>query len=51
MGVRETVGKALAPHVSELAPGLTTRFVREAEHRAIVGVGPLSGAAAAPRSS
>ena len=44
MGVRHTVGKALAPHISELAPGLTTAFVREAEHRAIVGVGPLSGA-------
>jgi len=44
MGVRHTVGKALAPHLSELAPGLTTGFVREAEHRAIVGVGPLSGA-------
>jgi len=44
MGVRNTVGKALAPHLSELAPGLTTGFVREAEHRAIVGVGPLSGA-------
>ncbi len=44
MGVRHTVGKALAPHLSELAPGLTTSFVREAEHRAIVGVGPLSGA-------
>ena len=44
MGVRHTVGKALAPHFSELAPGLTTSFVREAEHRAIVGVGPLSGA-------
>jgi hypothetical protein len=44
MGVRHTVGRALAPHISELAPGLTTAFVREAEHRAIVGVGPLSGA-------
>ena len=44
MGMRHTVGKALAPQLSELAPGLTTGFVREAEHRAIVGVGPLSGA-------
>jgi EcsC protein family len=44
MAVRHTIGKALAPHVSELAPGLTTAFVREALHRAIVGVGPLSGA-------
>jgi EcsC protein family len=45
MGVRNTIGKSLAPRISELAPGLTTTFVREALHRAIVGVGPLSGAA------
>ncbi|MGI8646481.1 MAG: EcsC family protein [Nocardioides sp.] len=47
MGVKNVVGKALAPKISELAPGLTTTFVREALHRAIVGVGPLAGAAAA----
>jgi hypothetical protein len=37
----------LAPRITELAPGLTTTFVREALHRAIVGVGPLPPAAKA----
>jgi len=37
----------LAPKITELAPGLTTTFVREALHRAIVGVGPLPPAAQA----
>lgn len=37
----------MAIKVRELAPGLTNAFVREALHRAIVGVGPLPGAAAA----
>src|SRR5215211_5165618 len=32
--------------LSELAPGLTAAFVREALHRAIHGVGPLPPAAA-----
>ena len=41
------MSKRLAPRVSELAPGLTTAFVREALHRAIAGVGPLPPAAAA----
>lgn len=45
MGIKNTVGKALAPRITELAPGLTGGFVREALHRAIVGVGPLAGAA------
>jgi hypothetical protein len=39
--------RQLAPRISELAPGLTTSFVREALNRAIDGVGPLPGAAAA----
>lgn len=47
MSVRGTVGKRLAPRITELAPGLTTSFVREALHRAIDGVGPMPGAAAA----
>lgn len=47
MSVKGTVGKRLAPKISELAPGLTTSFVREALNRAIAGVGPLQGAAAA----
>ena len=37
----------LAPRITELAPGLTTTFVREALHRAIVGIGPLPAAAKA----
>jgi hypothetical protein len=41
------VSKQLAPRIGELAPGLTTSFVREALHRAIVGVGPLPPASVA----
>src|SRR5688572_16303110 len=41
------MSRRLAPRVSELAPGLTTAFVREALSRAIAGVGPLPAAAAA----
>jgi hypothetical protein len=37
----------LAPRITEMAPGLTTTFVREALHRAIAGVGPLPPAAKA----
>lgn len=47
MGLKDTVGRQLAPRIQELAPGLTTGFVREALHRAIDGVGPLAPAAAA----
>ena len=47
MGLTSTVGKQLAPRVAGLAPGLTASFVREALHRAIVGVGPLPPAAEA----
>ena len=39
-------GAQLAPKLAELSPGLTAGFVREALHRAIVGVGPLAGAVA-----
>ena len=39
--------KQLAPRIGEIAPGLTTSFVREALHRAIVGVGPLPSASKA----
>ena len=35
------VTKQLAPKIPGLAPELTTSFVREALHRAIVGIGPL----------
>jgi hypothetical protein len=47
MSVTNRVGKKLAPRLTELAPGLTDGFVREALKRAIQGVGPLPGAAAA----
>lgn len=47
MGVRNRVGRQLAPRITELAPGLTSSFVREALDRAIRGVGPLPPAAEA----
>src|ERR1700752_4038447 len=47
MGVASTMGRQLAPRIAELAPSLTTAFVREALHRAIHGVGPLPPASAA----
>lgn len=42
-----SLGKAIAPNVQRIAPDLTANFVREALQRAINGVGPLPGAAAA----
>ncbi|QZY30690.1 EcsC family protein [Nocardioides coralli] len=42
-----SISRRLAPRVTELAPGLTTTFVREALNRAIEGVGPLPPAAQA----
>lgn len=47
MGLKHTVGRQLAPKISELAPGLTSQFVREALRRAIDGMGPLPPAASA----
>lgn len=41
------LGTSLAPKVIELAPGVTSSFVGAALDRAITGVGPLRGAAAA----
>jgi hypothetical protein len=45
MGVTRNVGRQLgrqlAPRLTDLAPGVTGSFVREALHRAIGGVGPL----------
>lgn len=38
---------AMAPKVFDLAPGVTVNVVRQALHLAIVGVGPLTGAAVA----
>src|SRR5689334_3766479 len=42
-----SVARQLAPRAVGLAPGLTSSFVREALHRAIVGAGPLPAAAKA----
>ena len=42
--VGRQIGRQLAPRITDLAPGLTTSFVREALHRAIDGVGPLAPA-------
>jgi len=47
MGAISSISKRLAPRVTDLAPGLTTTFVREALRRAIEGVGPLPPAAQA----
>ena len=45
MGIGGSLGKALAPHATKLAPEVTHSFVTEALSRAIYGVGPLPGAA------
>ena len=45
MGAMSSISRRLAPRVTDLAPGLTTAFVREALRRAIEGVGPLPPAA------
>ncbi|HSE72605.1 MAG TPA: EcsC family protein [Nocardioidaceae bacterium] len=45
MGIGGSFGKAVAPHVYKLAPDLTAGFMHEAVQRAILGVGPLPGAA------
>ncbi len=47
MSIKSSLSKALAPHVTGLAPNLTASFVREALTRAIDGVGPLPPAALA----
>ncbi|WP_210651072.1 EcsC family protein [Nocardioides sp. SYSU D00065] len=47
MGLKQTAGRQLAPRITQLAPGLTNGFVREALNRAIAGVGPLVPAAVA----
>ena len=47
MGAMSSISRRLAPRVTELAPGLTTAFVREALARAIDGIGPLPPAATA----
>jgi hypothetical protein len=47
MSVRKRVGAALAPKVTNLAPGMTSSFVHQALDKAITGVGPLPSAASA----
>lgn len=47
MSLRKRVGAAVAPKVTNLAPGFTTAFVHQALDKAIVGVGPLPSAASA----
>jgi hypothetical protein len=47
MGIGSSLGKGLLPHVSKLAPEVSSNFVHEALRRAIVGVGPLPPAAKA----
>jgi hypothetical protein len=47
MGLKQTVGRQLAPKIQELTPGLSAGFVREALNRAIDGIGPLAPAAVA----
>lgn len=47
MSLKGNIGKHLAPRITQVAPDLTTSFVREALQRAINGVGPFPPAAAA----
>jgi hypothetical protein len=47
MSLKSSVGGMLAPHAAHAAPGITTRVIREALHRALHGVGPLPPAAEA----
>jgi hypothetical protein len=47
MSMMGNIGRRLAPRVTELAPDLTSTFVRESLNRAINGVGPLPPAAKA----
>jgi hypothetical protein len=47
MSYAKRVGAALAPKVTNLAPGLTSSFVHQALDKAITGVGPLPSATAA----
>lgn len=44
-GLAVEAARQLAPRVTQMAPGLTQTFVREALHRAITGIGPLPPAA------
>ena len=46
-GLAVEAARVVVPKITELAPVLTSSFVREALHRAIAGVGPLPPAAQA----
>jgi len=43
MGMKHVVARQLAPRIRDLAPGLSTGFVREALNRAIDGDAPDEG--------
>ena len=47
MGIGSTMGRGLMPHLSKVAPELSSSFVHESLRRAINGVGPLPPAAEA----
>ena len=47
MSATKRLGARLAPRVTDLAPNVTSAFVHQALTKAISGVGPLAGAAAA----
>ncbi|WP_104105205.1 EcsC family protein [Nocardioides sp. 616] len=47
MGLTSSFGRQLAPKIGQLAPNVTSRAVLEAFNRAVDGIGPLPGAAAA----
>ena len=47
MSFTKRVGVALAPKVTNLAPGITSAFVHQALDKAITWVGPLPSAASA----
>lgn len=47
MGVTKSVGTRLAPKIPQFAPQMSTAVVNQALDRAILGVGPLPGAAEA----
>ena len=50
MSATKRLGARLAPRVTEIAPNVTSAFVHQALAKAISGVGPLVGAAAAEPS-
>lgn len=47
MSIAKRLGANLAPNLTKFVPGMSAAFVRETLDRAINGVGPLPGAAAA----